>query len=124
MNIYWQGCKTNETESVVILTTILEDTINKGYGSGYIGAPIVKKMNGKGIRDLHHLVQVVQEARLNDTIAFLTFEGEGVQGRRIVLPTNGLDEADQRITRVYKAPTHSRHFDADFLKYSPPKSRL
>merc|ERR1740138_1541709 len=114
MNLLLAGVKSSQQEEVVVLTQILEDQVNYGYGSGYIGAPRIRALNGEPIRDLKHLVRAVGEARSGDHqpgVAFLQFDCDGAQGPvRIVLPTEGLDEADRRIRKLYGAPNRSHHF--------------
>lgn len=111
MRLLLAGVKSSELEEVVVLTQILEDQVNYGYGSGYIGAPVITALNGEPIRDLKHLIRLVGETRSSPGVAFLQFNGQGAQGPvRIVLPTEDLDQADLRIRNLYGAPNCSRHF--------------
>lgn len=107
-DLMYEG-KQNETQEVVVLTMILEDRINRGFGSGYIGGPVIRTLNGQPIENVKHLVQAVQEAR-SSGVNFLKFGSHELQ---FVLPTAGLDSADKRIELVYKAPTSSHHYVED-----------
>lgn len=122
--LFFGGRVTNDRAEVVVLTQILADEVNQGYGSGFIGAPVVVAVNGEQIRDLAHLVFIVRQARSESPkTGFLCFETEGSFGPwRVVLPLSGLDEADERVTSLYGAPTSSAHFKVS--KDKVPPSRL
>eukprot|EP00931_Biecheleriopsis_adriatica_P076172 TRINITY_DN49907_c0_g1_i1.p1 TRINITY_DN49907_c0_g1~~TRINITY_DN49907_c0_g1_i1.p1 ORF type:complete len:542 (+),score=73.88 TRINITY_DN49907_c0_g1_i1:54-1628(+) len=113
-DLFWRGRVKADNTEIVILTQILADEVNQGYGSGYVGAPVVRAINGKAVCNLNHLIETVQHARVKEdaTISvprgFLRFDLEGAYGPWcIVLPLGGLDEADVRVSELYGAPNCS-----------------
>lgn len=108
-NLFSSGHTTPERTEAVMLSQVLADAANAGYDSGWIGAPIVRKVNGIAIRDLGHLVEIVrksrQEAAKTGTEAFLQFGMEMASGPyHIVLSVASLADADARVQKLYGVP--------------------
>eukprot|EP00928_Gymnodinium_smaydae_P024597 TRINITY_DN19862_c0_g1_i1.p1 TRINITY_DN19862_c0_g1~~TRINITY_DN19862_c0_g1_i1.p1 ORF type:complete len:555 (-),score=111.44 TRINITY_DN19862_c0_g1_i1:54-1685(-) len=95
-----------ERSEVVMISQILADEVNAGYDSGWVGAPLVESVNGEKVRDLRHLVDIVRRARSAPSEAgFLVFDVAMSGGPfRLVLPLDGLDEADERVCGIYGVP--------------------
>ncbi|CAK9084772.1 Protease Do-like 10 [Durusdinium trenchii] len=101
------GHATPERNEAVILAQILADLVNAGYDSGWVGAPVVSEVNGTAVRNLSHFVQLVEAGRQNHALPTGRLEIRVLLGGgpfRIVLPLKGLDEADERIQRIYGLP--------------------
>lgn len=97
------GHTTPDRNEAVILAQVLGDVINAGYDSGWVGAPVVSHVNGTPVRNLAHFVELVDAGRSGEgclEIGVLLAGGPF----RIVLPLQGLDEADQRICTIYGLP--------------------
>merc|ERR1711862_385380 len=58
-----RGRITDEMSEVVVLSQVMPDKVNQGCGSGFIGAPIVRRVNGEPIRNLADLVEKIRNAR-------------------------------------------------------------
>ena len=99
-----RGKATSDTEQVIILTNILASKCNAGYGSGWVGAPILKTVDGEKIRDMKHLAELV-EARMNDPSPFIKFTLRGFSDDQVLV----MDKAtvkleDPRIQTIYDIP--------------------
>lgn len=107
-DLFLSGHVTPERDEVVILTQVLADTINTGYDSGWVGAPLVDQVNGVAVRNLHHLVELVDTCRKHSSSDFLAITVRlGGGPFCIALPLHGLDEADRRICLTYGLPPRS-----------------
>lgn len=62
-DLFLSGHLTPARTEAVMLSQILADRANAGYDSGWVGAPIVRNVNGQPVRDLGHLVDIVRVAR-------------------------------------------------------------
>jgi len=111
--LYVGGHVTPERTEAVMLSQVLADEANVGYDSGWVGAPIVRAMNGEQVRDLAHLVRMVRGARAaaatqaagSETEMFLRFDLDMATGPfRVVLSASGLDQADKRVHSIYGVP--------------------
>lgn len=125
-DLFLRGRASETLREVVIIAQIMADEVNHGYGSGFIGAPIVKSVNGKPVRDLAHLIELVRQARQSDGPGgFLHLDTEDSRGPfAVVLPIAGLEQADKRIQRLYGAPMSSVHFRQDVGDGGAPQSKL
>lgn len=104
-DLFQGGHMTPERNEAVMLAQVLADEINAGYDSGWVGAPIVQSVDGETIKNLAHLVEVVQRRQHQDNSGCLVFDVRMSGGPfRIVLPLDGLDEADERIISIYGVP--------------------
>ncbi|CAE8620213.1 unnamed protein product, partial [Polarella glacialis] len=102
--LFQAGHLTPDRTEAVLLSQVLADEVSAGYDSGWVGAPIVRAINGQEVRNLAHLADIVRQARLRSE-GFLTFDfGMSCGPFRIVLPLEGLDEADTRICSIYGLP--------------------
>lgn len=114
-DLFLSGHVTPERDEVVILTQVLADTINTGYDSGWVGAPLVDQVNGVAVRNLQHLVELVDTCRKHASSDFLAVTVRlGGGPFCIALPLHGLDEADRRICLTYGLPPRSAG-DARYL---------
>jgi S1-C subfamily serine protease len=68
LSIYDSGIRTASRREVVLLQKVLADEVNQGYHD--FGSMVVVRVQGKRIRDLRHLVRIVEAARGE----FLRFE--------------------------------------------------
>lgn len=104
-NLFQGGHVTPERSEAVMLAQVLADEVNAGYDSGWVGAPIVESVDGEKIRNLAHLVDIVQRRQQQDASGCIVFDVRMSGGPfRIVLPMEGLDEADERISSIYGVP--------------------
>lgn len=110
--LFISGHLTPQRREAVMVSQILADGANAGYDSGWVGAPIVRAVNGEAVRDLSHLCDVVRRAR-QASEGFLVFDVDMSNGPyTIALPLEGLDEADKRVCEVYGLPSShcSEHY--------------
>lgn len=109
-HLFLGGHVTPERSEAVMLSQILADEATAGYDSGWVGAPIVRSVNGERIRDLAHLIDIVRTTKQRYAMGsgdenFLRFDVELSGGPfRIVLALDGLDDADLRISSLYGVP--------------------
>jgi S1-C subfamily serine protease len=87
-----RGKATSDTEQVIILTNILASKCNAGYGSGWVGAPILKKVDGVEVRDMHHLSELV-ESRMSDSSAYIKFALRGFLDDQVLVLEKALVKA-------------------------------
>lgn len=107
-DLFLRGHLTPDCAEAVMLSQVLADEINAGYDSGWVGAPIVQAVNGVKVRSLAHLVAEVRKAKMSGSSDFLTLSVLMSTGPfRVVLPMDGLDEADARVSAIYGLPTPS-----------------
>ncbi len=86
--------KTKEDEEIVILVKILASEVNLGYhGNKNL---VVKKVNGKEIRNIRDLVNIVESASSD----FVTFEVSS--GREIVLDRELVENMNNKILKIYR----------------------
>ncbi|CAE8682954.1 unnamed protein product [Polarella glacialis] len=62
-DLFCRGRLQPDRTEAVVLTQILGDDINQGYGSGFVGAPVVVSVNGQQVVNLAHLVRLVRTLR-------------------------------------------------------------
>merc|ERR1712032_273579 len=109
-DLFQRGHLTPLRNEVVIISTVLADAVNTGYDSGWIGAPVVHKVNGEPVRNLPHLISVVRAARMHEATdpqleTFLNFEVSMSGGPfRFALPAGELQAAERRISAIYGVP--------------------
>ncbi len=84
-----------ERKDILILTRVLDDPINSAL-SGYIGSA-VKSINGVDITDIQQAHDLLNPA---DPPEFFKIMLDGLD-RPLVLPSKGLNEANQRISQNY-----------------------
>ena len=82
LHSYYSGHRTPEQHEVVVLTQVLADEINVGYGSAYDKA--VETVNGKAPADLAELVRLIEAAQgvveiVLTSGALLVFDTEAVR---------------------------------------------
>ena len=115
-----QGILCPERSEVVMLTQVLADDINEGYGAGWVGCPIVSAVNGEKIQNFQHFVQVVRKHAAS--AEYLVFDLYRSSGKYIaVLECAQLAAADARIQMRYHLdsleriqPEHIRSAFAEF----------
>ena len=95
LNYYYLGYRSPEQSEVVVLTQILADEINVGYGHLYNEA--IAKLNGKTPRDIEDFV-----ARLSE--AHGVVEIETTSGGIIMLDSDEVRKATARILTRYHIP--------------------
>ena len=103
-----------------MLTQVLADDINEGYGAGWVGCPIVDAVNGVKVQNFRHFVQLVRE--FTTSAEHLIFDFYRSNGKYIaVLETAQLAAADARIQMRYHLdsleriePEHIRYAFAEF----------
>jgi len=92
VDLAFDGVKEFPDQEVVILTHVLVDDVTIGYQNMY--HLVVEELNGVKIRNLRHLVQLVEEASQQPN-GFLDFRLEG--HRQIVLDCKLAEECTPRI---------------------------
>merc|ERR1719433_1938333 len=103
MNLYNREVVQPTRREAVILMSILAHDVNAGYGSSWVGAPIVESVGGTRVRDLRHLVDLVQEAQASED--FIVFDLSMQTGPfTIVLKSADVPEADREIMALYQLP--------------------
>lgn len=95
LNYYYLGYRSPEQNEVVVLTQILADEINVGYGHLYNEA--IAKLNGVQPRDIEDFVGRLTEARG-------VVEIETTSGGVIMLDSDEVRKATQRILTRYHIP--------------------
>lgn len=95
LNYYYLGYRTPEQHEIVILTQILADEINVGYGHLYNEA--VAKLDGVVPRDMEDFVERLSSARG-------VVEIETTSGGLIILDSEEVRKATQRILARYHIP--------------------
>jgi S1-C subfamily serine protease len=93
LHYYYSGHRTGELHEVVVLTQVLADEINVGYGSAYDKA--VATVNGKAPKDLAELVALIEGARGVVEIVLTS-------GAIIALDTEEVKAATPRILERYR----------------------
>jgi len=102
--LFLNGQITPERTEAVIVSHILADEVNAGYDSGWVGAPVVRSINGTHISNLSHLAAVVREAQGSD-VEFLHIEMDTAYGPSLfVLRVAGIQESQSRIHELYGVP--------------------
>lgn len=95
LNYYYLGYRTPEQHEVVILTQVLADEINVGYGHLYNEA--VAKLDGIPPRDMHDFV-----SRLSSAVGVV--EIETTSGGLIIFDAEDVRRANPRILARYHIP--------------------
>ena len=95
LNYYYLGYRSPDQNEVVVLTQILADEINVGYGHLYNEA--IAKLNGKTPRDIEDFV-----ARLSEATGVV--EIETTSGGMIMLDADEVRKATSRILTRYHIP--------------------
>jgi hypothetical protein len=93
LHYYYSGHRTGALHEVVVLTQVLADEINVGYGSAYDKA--VETVNGKAPRDLAELVALIEGAHGVVEIVLTS-------GAVIALDTEEVKAASPRILERYR----------------------
>lgn len=93
LHYYYSGHRTDSLHELVVLTQVLADEINVGYGSAYDKA--VATVNGKPPRDLAELVQLIEAAQGVVEIVLTS-------GAIIALDTEEVKAATPRILDRYR----------------------
>lgn len=103
MELYFKGVISPARSEAVVLLSILSDDINAGFGSGYIGSPLVERVGGKAIANLQDLAAALQQGRADhDFVEIDLSTGGGPYN--IVLRSSDIAEADARIQELYQIP--------------------
>lgn len=106
--LFLGGHLTPDRTEAVMLSQVLADEVNAGYDSGWVGAPTVRAVNGESVRNLVHLASIIDSARERGG-GFLRFDVEMASGPfRVVLPVDGLAQADKRVSQIYGVPAPGR----------------
>jgi len=95
LNFYYLGYRSAEQNEVVVLTQILADEINVGYGHLYNEA--IAKLDGVPPRDIEDFVQRLSSARG-------VVEIETTSGGMIMLDSEEVRKATARILKRYHIP--------------------
>ena len=99
-----RGKTTSDTDQVIILTNILAAKCNAGYGSGWVGAPILKTVEGEFVRDMRHLARIIQ-ANMAGTSPFLKFTLKGFSDDQVLVLNKEMVRAeDPLIQTIYDIP--------------------
>jgi len=86
--------KTKEDEEVVLLIRVLASDVNLGYHENE--NLIIKRVNGKDIRNIKDLVDIIE----NNESDYATFED--ANGNEIVIDKNKAEKTNQQILRIYR----------------------
>jgi len=97
----------NPGDRIVLLTSVLDDPINIGYQD--FRNKIIKKINGKPIRNISDIFDIMKNDGNIKTISLLSI------GVDIVLDQNKLDSANRRIAAQYRIPELQRRIETDNL---------
>ncbi len=90
-------------DRIVLLTSVLPDPINIGYQ--HLRNQIVEKVNGESVRNIKDVFRIVSR---DGNVERLTLRAMGVD---VVLDTEALKEANERIGNLYRIPELRRHID-------------
>eukprot|EP00811_Abedinium_folium_P010988 NODE_20167_length_810_cov_1.692533.p1 GENE.NODE_20167_length_810_cov_1.692533~~NODE_20167_length_810_cov_1.692533.p1 ORF type:complete len:127 (-),score=36.09 NODE_20167_length_810_cov_1.692533:343-723(-) len=103
---FLSGHMTEKRTEVVMMSQVLADEVNAGHESGWIGSPTVRTVCGTTVRDLDHMAKLVDAKRRSagkgDFIRLGIDTSSGPL--QVVLPVDGLDEADERVAMTYAVP--------------------
>jgi len=116
MDQYWRGAVTPTRKEIVMLLSILSGDVNAGHGSGYVGCPIVERVNGETFVDMADMYRLTSKA-LKEA-EFLRLELTMSSGPYTIgLKTRDIPMADQRIMALYQLPAlASRKLTAGVLE--------
>jgi len=95
IKLAYYGVLEQPDQQVVILSTILVDDVNSGYGGNFHNI-VLTKVNGKPIRNIRHLVEIVENER-DAGVPFLRFDF--TLNRVIILETELAFESTRRILK-------------------------
>ena len=76
-----QGKKTQS----VVLTNVLASKCNAGYGSGWIGGPILKAVNGIEVENIKHLSELIDAELASSGSDFLKFTVSGYSDDQLIV---------------------------------------
>jgi hypothetical protein len=100
-----KGKVSEDQNQIVILTNILASRCNAGYGSGWIGAPILKAVNGSKVKDIKHLAILIDHAMQQDQDEFIVFTLSGyLDDQIIVLKKSQVIAENSLIQAIYDIP--------------------
>jgi len=100
-----KGKVTDDEKQVVILTNILASQCNAGYGSGWVGAPILKFINDVPVRDVAHVATLIDEILSLREDEFIKFILRGyIDDQVIVLRRSQVLAENPTIQRIYDIP--------------------
>ncbi|RKX32771.1 MAG: hypothetical protein DRP22_01695 [Verrucomicrobia bacterium] len=88
--------KRPDRDEVVLLTKVLAGSVNEGYHQW--NNWVIEKVNGVSIRNLRHLVRLVESSREG----FVVFEND--RGQKIILDRAKVAEATPQILKTYHIP--------------------
>jgi S1-C subfamily serine protease len=98
------GKVSDELKQVIVLTNVLASQCNAGYGSGWVGAPILKTFNDVAVRDIVHLSKLIDEALLGGK-EFMKFTFRGfLDDQVIVLKCSQVLAENLAIQAMYDIP--------------------
>jgi S1-C subfamily serine protease len=99
-----RGKATSDTEQVIILTNILASKCNAGYGSGWVGAPILKAVDGVSVSDMQQLADVIN-MRMKEPSPYIKFTLKGFSDDQVLVLEKAMVKAeDPLIQSIYDIP--------------------
>jgi S1-C subfamily serine protease len=103
--ILLHGKLEDDRTQAIILTNVLASRCNAGYGSGWIGGPVIKSLNGVKIRDMKHFAELIDSVMANEEHEFLKFNLTGFAGDQlIVLKKEDVVKDSDLIKSIYDIP--------------------
>ncbi|KAF4681400.1 hypothetical protein FOZ60_012143 [Perkinsus olseni] len=101
------GRKCETRQECVVLTQVLADECNSGYGSGWVGGPIVEKVNNENICCLAHLEKILDDVVYSSeesagyvVLELLCYDGPFT----MVLASREIRQGDDRVKERYGLP--------------------
>lgn len=91
-----------DRDQVVVLTNVLASQCNTGYGSGWVGAPILVAVNDAKVKNLEHLVKLVETG--NSEFVKFKFMDDSV----VVLNRQDVSNDNSNIQAIYDIPLLAR----------------
>ncbi len=88
VSLYESGKRSQRTQEVVVLQKVLADQLNRGYHDTESVA--VERVQGRGVRSLAHLVNLVQKAE-GEFVTFDLYDGRRVVIDRVVAVKRGAE---------------------------------
>ena len=103
--IMLKGKLEGDRNQVIVLTNVLAAKCNAGYGSGWIGGPVLKALNGIEVNNLSHLGQLVDSAMMSNSSEYLKFTVSGfADDQIIVLKKEDVMRDDPMVRSTYEIP--------------------
>eukprot|EP01065_Artemidia_motanka_P002900 TRINITY_DN11379_c2_g1_i1.p1 TRINITY_DN11379_c2_g1~~TRINITY_DN11379_c2_g1_i1.p1 ORF type:complete len:622 (+),score=229.74 TRINITY_DN11379_c2_g1_i1:33-1868(+) len=107
VNLSTWGQQSEEADEAVILSQILPHAVNKGYLADEFNNRVVGKLNGKPVKNLHHLSDMIDELAGKDDAGERSACFDMMFGSaplRLTVNVGKAVEADEEIRALYNVP--------------------